>query len=36
MIARGYQDARTLGRRIKSMQKWVDNPSLLSADIDAK
>ncbi|WP_349431195.1 bifunctional aconitate hydratase 2/2-methylisocitrate dehydratase [Methylomarinum sp. Ch1-1] len=36
MIAEGYGDARTLRRRIKAMQEWLDNPSLLQADADAE
>jgi aconitate hydratase 2 / 2-methylisocitrate dehydratase len=36
MIANGYQDARTLQRRIDSMQKWLANPELLAADKDAE
>ena len=36
MIAEGYGDARTLQRRIKSMQDWLDNPVLLEADSDAE
>ncbi|AFY65990.1 bifunctional aconitate hydratase 2/2-methylisocitrate dehydratase [Geitlerinema sp. PCC 7407] len=36
MIARGYQDARTLARRIAKMEAWLANPSLLSADADAE
>lgn len=36
MIARGYQDARTLARRIAKMEEWLANPSLLSADADAE
>ena len=35
MIARGYQDARTLARRIAEMEKWLANPELMSADADA-
>jgi len=35
MIAQGYGDARTLLRRIKAMQDWLDNPVLLEADKDA-
>ena len=35
MIANGYSDARTLGRRIKAMQAWIANPQLLKADADA-
>ncbi|MCW6035868.1 bifunctional aconitate hydratase 2/2-methylisocitrate dehydratase [Spirulina subsalsa FACHB-351] len=36
MIARGYQDARTLLRRIAKMEQWLANPSLMSADPDAE
>jgi len=36
MIANGYQDARTLGRRIKAMEAWIANPELLRADADAQ
>ena len=36
MIARGYQDARTLLRRIAKMEEWLANPSLMSADEDAE
>lgn len=36
MIAEGYGDARTLERRIKAMEKWLENPELLSADPDAE
>ncbi|HJM81029.1 MAG TPA: aconitase family protein, partial [Prochlorococcaceae cyanobacterium Fu_MAG_72] len=35
MIARGYQDARTLARRIQSMEEWLAKPKLLEADADA-
>jgi aconitate hydratase 2/2-methylisocitrate dehydratase len=35
MIARGYGDARTLARRIKAMEAWLENPVLLEADADA-
>ena len=35
MIAEGYGDVRTLQRRIKGMQEWLDKPVLLSADADA-
>ncbi|CAI09113.1 bifunctional aconitate hydratase 2/2-methylisocitrate dehydratase [Aromatoleum aromaticum] len=35
MIANGYQDARTLGRRIKAMEQWIANPQLLKGDADA-
>ncbi len=36
MIAQGYQDARTIGRRIKEMEKWLANPQLLKGDTDAE
>jgi aconitate hydratase 2 / 2-methylisocitrate dehydratase len=36
MIARGYQDGRTLLRRIAKMEEWLANPQLLSADKDAE
>ncbi|SUU97000.1 bifunctional aconitate hydratase 2/2-methylisocitrate dehydratase [Avibacterium paragallinarum] len=36
MIAESYGDARTLERRIKAMEKWLENPELLSADPDAE
>lgn len=36
MIANGYQDARTLNRRIQSMQAWLANPQLVEADADAE
>ncbi len=36
MIASGYQDARTLGRRIKAMEAWIANPELLAPDADAE
>ncbi|KMN78000.1 aconitate hydratase 2/2-methylisocitrate dehydratase [Chromobacterium alkanivorans] len=35
MIANGYQDARTLERRIKAMEAWIANPQLLKGDADA-
>ncbi|MDR0702152.1 MAG: bifunctional aconitate hydratase 2/2-methylisocitrate dehydratase, partial [Azoarcus sp.] len=35
MIANGYQDARTLERRIAAMEKWVAGGELLQADADA-
>ena len=35
MIARGYHDERTLARRIAEMEKWLENPTLMSADDDA-
>ncbi len=36
MIANGYQDARTLERRIEAMQAWLDKPQLMQADPDAE
>ncbi|WP_295457442.1 bifunctional aconitate hydratase 2/2-methylisocitrate dehydratase [uncultured Thiodictyon sp.] len=36
MIADGYQDKRTLERRIKAVEAWLANPSLLVADKDAE
>ncbi len=36
MISEGYQDARTIERRVDAMQKWLENPELLSADSDAE
>ena len=36
MIDHGYEDARTLKRRIESMQAWLANPSLLEPDADAE
>ncbi|HJV28185.1 MAG TPA: bifunctional aconitate hydratase 2/2-methylisocitrate dehydratase [Aromatoleum sp.] len=36
MIANGYSDARTLGRRIKAMEAWIAKPELLKADADAQ
>lgn len=36
MIAAGYQDARSIQRRIKAMEEWLAKPELLSADADAE
>lgn len=36
MIAQGYQDARTLTRRIRAMEDWIANPELLKGDADAE
>ena len=36
MIAEGYGDARTLERRARKMEEWLENPSLLEADADAE
>ena len=36
MIANGYDDKRTLGRRIKAMEAWIAKPDLLKGDDDAQ
>ncbi len=36
MIAEGYGDARSIARRIKAMEAWLENPSLMRADEDAE
>lgn len=36
MIANGYQDKRSLERRIKAMEAWIADPQLLKADADAE
>lgn len=36
MISDGYDDERTLQRRIDAMQAWLDDPQLLEADADAE
>jgi aconitate hydratase 2/2-methylisocitrate dehydratase len=36
MIAQGYQDARTLQRRIQAVEAWLAKPQLLEADADAE
>ena len=36
MIAQGYQDARSLARRIEKMEAWLANPQLLEPDADAE
>jgi len=36
MIANGYEDKRTLGRRIKAMEAWIAKPELLKADAGAE
>jgi aconitate hydratase 2/2-methylisocitrate dehydratase len=36
MIAEGYQDARTLERRARAMEEWLENPQLLEPDPDAE
>lgn len=36
MAARGYQDARTILRRVAKMEAWLEKPELMSADADAE
>ena len=36
MIAEGYEDKRTLGRRIKAMEEWIAKGTLLQPDADAE
>ncbi len=36
MIAEGYQDRRSLERRIAAMEAWIANPQLLAPDADAE
>ncbi|MDR1936464.1 MAG: bifunctional aconitate hydratase 2/2-methylisocitrate dehydratase, partial [Candidatus Accumulibacter sp.] len=36
MIANGYQDAKTLARRVAAMEDWIAKPRLLTADADAE
>ena len=36
MIAQGYQDARTLARRIEKVEAWLAQPDLLEADANAE
>ena len=36
MIADGYEDKRTLERRIKAVEAWLANPQLLESDKDAE
>ena len=35
MISEGYGDVRTLERRVRKMEDWIDNPYLMEADSDA-
>ncbi|PJC86391.1 bifunctional aconitate hydratase 2/2-methylisocitrate dehydratase [Vibrio sp. HA2012] len=35
MISEGYGDRRTIERRVKAMQEWLDSPTLMTADTDA-
>jgi hypothetical protein len=36
MIDNGYEDTRTLERRARAMEEWLENPSLMCADVDAE
>ncbi|HIC10799.1 MAG TPA: bifunctional aconitate hydratase 2/2-methylisocitrate dehydratase [Campylobacterales bacterium] len=36
MIADGYEDKRTIQRRIDKFKKWLENPELMTADKDAE
>jgi len=36
MIAEGYGDPRTIERRVRKMEEWLANPSLMEADKDAE
>ena len=36
MIETGYEDHRTLRRRIQKMEEWIANPNLMEADADAE
>jgi aconitate hydratase 2/2-methylisocitrate dehydratase len=36
MIAEGYDDKRALGRRVKAMEAWIANGTLLAPDADAE
>ena len=36
LIAQGYNDERTISRRIKAMEAWLAKPELLKADKDAE
>ncbi len=36
MIAEGYGDPRTIERRVRKMEEWLANPSLMAADKDAE
>ncbi len=36
MISNGYEDQRTLQRRIDAMQAWLKDPQLIEADADAE
>ncbi len=36
MIEAGYEDKRTIARRIEKMKEWLANPTLMEADRDAE
>lgn len=36
MIAEGYGDVRTIERRIREMEKWLENPTLMEPDANAE
>ena len=36
MIKEGYGDPRTIARRIKNMEEWLENPVLMEPDADAE
>ncbi|MDD2566502.1 MAG: bifunctional aconitate hydratase 2/2-methylisocitrate dehydratase [Thiovulaceae bacterium] len=36
MIESGYEDKRTIARRIEKMKEWLANPTLMEADKDAE
>lgn len=36
MIEAGYEDHRTLARRVAKMEEWIKNPKLMEADADAE
>ena len=36
MIVQGYEDARSLQRRIDAMKAWLENPELMERDADAE
>ncbi|MGH1487394.1 MAG: bifunctional aconitate hydratase 2/2-methylisocitrate dehydratase [Cellvibrionaceae bacterium] len=36
MISEGYGDVRTIERRVRNMESWLENPELMEADSDAE
>ena len=36
MIGEGYGDVRTIERRVRNMEAWLENPTLMAADADAE